>query len=107
MAMSVLKQIIEQHADEPRLAGSLACHLRQNEPVEQHHRDGRELGVYWRERAGHWRCTVFAARCSDHCIAQVDLHDDKTVRVEVHEPASIAINPQLGVLVLVRFKSMP
>lgn len=105
MPASVLKQIIDQHRGEPGLIGSLACHLRQSDPVEQQHRDGREFEVCWRRRATHDRCTVFVAKGSEDCIAQIDLHDDKTVRVEAHEPISVTVDPKMNVLVLVRFRT--
>jgi hypothetical protein len=103
MADSILKQIIGQHMKEPGLIGSLACHLYQNEPMTQQHRDGREFEVYWRQLPGYWRCTVFIAKESEDCIAQIDLHDDQTVRMEAHEPISVTIDPKLNILALVRF----
>lgn len=103
MAKSLLDQIVDQHRAELGLVGSLACHLGQSESVVQWHRDKREFEVFWRERAGHWRCTIFGAKGSEDCIAQIDLHDDKTVRIEAHEPVSVTVDPKLSVLVLVRY----
>lgn len=104
MADSILEQIINQHKNEPGLIGSLACHLRQNEPVAQQHQDEREFEVYWQQKMGHWRCIIFIAKESEDCIAQIDLHDDQTVRVQAHEPISVTIDPKLNLLVLVRFR---
>jgi hypothetical protein len=100
-----LKQVVAQRIDDPGILGRLACHLRRNEPVAQRHHDGRELDVLWRERPGHWRCTIFLSKGSELCLAQIDLHDDGTVRVESHEPCSITIAPDEDLLCISRFKS--
>lgn len=104
MAKSVLEQIIDQHRAEPGLVGSIACHLRRSEPVAQQHQDGREFDVLWSQKPGYARCTVFVAKGSENCIAQIDVHDDGTVRVEAHEPVSVTVDPGVNVLVLVRFR---
>lgn len=103
MAKSVLRQIVEQRLDEPGVLGRLACHLRRDEPVEQQHHDGQKLQVYWRERAGHWRCTIFLDEKTDLCLTQFDLHDDGTVRVESWEPCSVTVDPKMDVICVVRF----
>ena len=104
---TILKQIvIDQHLADQSLIGSLACHLGRSEPVVQQHKDGREFEVFWSQKAGYKRCTIFVAKGSEDCIAQIDIHDDKTVRVEAHEPVSVTIDPKLDVLVLVRFRCL-
>ncbi len=86
----------------PSVLGSLACHLRDDCEIAQQHRDGRELDVVWRECAGYWRCTIFISKATDLCVAQIDIHDDGTIRLEAHEPISVTIDPDVDVLVLVR-----
>lgn len=105
MEKSILRQVVEQRLDEPGTLGRLACHLRRNDEVEQHHHDGRELEVYWRERAGHWRCTIFLDKTTEDCIAQIDLHEDGDTRVEIWEPCSVNISPENDFLVLHRFQT--
>lgn len=104
MADLPLQQVVEQRIDDPGILGRLACHLRRSEPVAQRHHDGRVLEVLWRQRAGHWRCTVFLNKSTELCLAQVDLHDDGTVRIEAHEPCSVTISPADDLLCLTRFK---
>ena len=105
MAKSILKQIVEQGLNDPFILGRLACHLRRNEPVEQQHHDGRKLDVVWSGRGYGSRCTIFLSKGSEDCLAQFDLHDDGTVRVEAHEPCSITIDPKMDVVCLVRYGS--
>jgi len=104
MPKPIIEQIIDQHRDRPDLVGSLACHLGQSTPVAQQHRDGREFEVFWSQKTGFLRCTIFIEKGSENCIAQVDIHEDKTIRVEAHEPVSITIDPKIDVLVLVRIR---
>jgi hypothetical protein len=95
---SLLKQIVEQRLNEPGVLGRLACRLRENDAVEQQHHDGRKLGIKWRERPGHWRCTVFANQHTDESIVQVDLHSDGDIRIESHEPVSVHVSLQNNLL---------
>lgn len=101
---SILRQVVEQRLDSPSTLGRLACHLRRNDEVEQQHHDDRKLHVYWRERPGHWRCTIFVNKDSDLCLAQIDIHEDGDVRIESWEPCSISVSPENDFLVLNRFR---
>ena len=97
-----LNEVVEQNFSNPSVLGRLACFLRRNEPIAQRHHDHRELDVFWRHRDGHWRCTIFLNKGTDACLAQVDVHDDGTIRVEAYEPCSITISLGKELLCLTR-----
>jgi hypothetical protein len=105
MTQQELAEIVEQRMDDPFILGRLVCNLRSNEPVEQRHRDNRKLEIFWRDTGEFWRCTVFLDEKTDLCLAQIDLHNDATVRVESYEPCSITVSPEDGILCLTRYKS--
>jgi hypothetical protein len=104
MTTAELKEIVEQKMNDPWILGRLACNLRDNDLVEQRHHDKRNLIVYWRETIEFWRCTIFLDEEEDLCLAQIDLCNDSTIRVEVFEPCSVTISPQDGLLCLTRYR---
>jgi hypothetical protein len=100
-----LTEIVRQGIDEPSTLGRLACNLKDRDGrAKQKHHDGRTLEVMWNERPDFWRCTIFLSAETDDCLAQVDIHNDSTVRVETWEPCSITIDPGEGILVLHRIR---
>lgn len=102
-----LREIVEQRIDDPWTLGRLACNLRSNDLVEQRHHDDCRLSVLWRDTGRNfWRCTIFLGEETDLCLVQVDLHSDKTVRVEAFEPCSVTISPEDGILCLTRYRPL-
>ena len=99
-----LKEIVDQQMDSTFVLGRIACNLYSNDTVEQRHHDKRDFEVYWRKAETFWRCTIFLGKDSELCLAQVDLHDDLTVRVESFEPCSITISPKDRILCLTRHR---
>ncbi len=88
---------------DPSVLGRLACNLRSNDLVEQRHHDNKQLSTDWRDCGDFWRCTVSEAKAV-RPMAQVDLHENATVRIEVYEPCRVTISPEDGILCLTRYK---
>lgn len=103
MTSAELKLIVDQASPDPAIVGRLACNLRSNAPVEQSHKDQRELHVQWQELGGMWRCTI-TPEGSPGYLARVDLHDGTAVRVEAREPCSITISPDEDLLCMTRYR---
>ena len=106
MTQSELVEIVEQRMDDPFILGRMVCNLRSNGLVEQRHHDNQKLEVFWRDTGGFWRCTVFLDERTDLCLAQIDLHDDSTVRIEAFQPCSITVSPEDGILCLTRYRPL-
>lgn len=106
MDQQELSGIVEQRMDDPAIIGRLACNLRSDVAVSQNHRDGRNFEVSWRNAGGWWRCTVFFDKEDDRCLAQIDLHNDGTIRIELWEPCSVTVSPEDGILCLTRYVSV-
>lgn len=99
-----LKEIVNQQMNDPFVLGRIVCNLRSNDLVEQQHHDKCDFEVFWRKSDMFWRCTIFLNKNTELCLAQIDLHDDMTVRVESYKPCSITISPEDGILCLTRFR---
>lgn len=102
MTKAELKTLMNQELDSPYVLGVLACNLYDNEPVQQH-KDGRILEIFCRNTGDFWRFTIFSAPESELCLAQVDLHKDKTVRFEAYEACSLTVSYEDGIAFLRRF----
>ncbi len=105
MNKDALETIVQQRLDQPSVLGRLACPLRRDDLVAQQHHDGKLLDVVWRNRGDHWRCTIFLNKATDLALAQVDVHSDRSVRVEAWEPCSVTVSPGENLLVLTRYQS--
>ena len=104
MTKPELTEIVDQRMDDPFILGRLACNLRSNDVIVQRHNDARHLSVFWRNAGDYWRCTIFLDDVTELCLAQVDIHDYSTVRLESFEPCSITIEPNDGILCLTRYR---
>jgi hypothetical protein len=98
-----LNQIVEQRMDDPRVLGRIACNLRQSDSVVQRQHDGREFAVSWQDAGDYWRCTL-SDRASGDRLAQVDLHENQTVRIEVDAACRVTVSPEDGILSVTRYK---
>jgi len=99
-----LTEIVDQRTTDPAVLGRLACNLRSNDLVVQRHHDNRQLSVAWQDSGDFWRCTISSDRKTAHPLAQVDLHENSTVRIEIFEPCRVTISPEEGFLCLTRYK---
>lgn len=98
-----LTEIVDQRMTDPSVIGRLACNLRSNDEVQQRHHDNRQLNANWQDCGDYWRCIVSDAK-GPRPLAQVDLHENATVRVEVFEPCRVTVSPEDGILCLTRYK---
>ena len=98
-----LSEIIDLRMTDPSVLGRLACNLRSNDPVEQRHHDDKQLSASWQDCGDFWRCTV-SDETAARPMAQVDLHENSTVRVDVFAPCRVTISPEVGILCLTRYK---
>jgi len=99
-----LTEIVDQRTTDPAVLGRLACNLRSNDLVVQRHHDDRKLSVAWQDSGDFWRCIISSHEKAGHPLAQVDIHENSTVRVDVFEPCRVTISPEEGFLCLTRYK---
>jgi hypothetical protein len=100
-----LNEIVDQRMNDPVVLGRLVCNLRRNDQVEQRHHDDREFSVNWQDAGDFWRCIVSSREDAGCRLAQVDLHENSTVRIDVFEPCRVTISPEEGFLCLTRYKT--
>jgi hypothetical protein len=102
MDKRALESIVAERVEHPSTLGRLATAIGRN---DLRHHDHREFEVLWRQRPGHWQCTVFTAPESDEALVQADVHEDGTVRVEAWEPCSVTVDREAELLVIHRFRT--
>lgn len=100
-----LGEIVDQRKEDPNVLGRLACNLRSAHPVAQRHEDDRSLHVTWRESGDSWRCIIAFDGDPSRSLAQIDIHENATVRVETFEPCRLTISPEEDILCLTRYRS--
>ncbi len=99
-----LTEIVDQRMADPTVLGRLACNLRSNSLVEQRHHDDRTLRLDWQDVGEAWRCIVYSDDQPERRLAQVDIHENATVRVDAYEPCRVTVSPEDGILCLTRYK---
>lgn len=99
-----LSEIVEERMADPRVLGRIACNLKSSEPVQQRHHDDRTLKLEWEDSGDSWRCIVTSTDGTNRRIAQVDIHENATVRVEAYEPCRVTVSPEEGILCLTRYR---
>ena len=97
-----LTEIVEQRMSDPAVLGRIVGHLHHSD-IEQRHHDSRTFHVEWNHFGDFWRCTVISDQTSAK-LAQVDLHDQTTVRVDAFEPCRVTISPEENLLCITRYK---
>jgi hypothetical protein len=103
MTSSELKEIVDQRMADPQVVGRVACNLKSHDSVEQRHHDDRLFSVLWQDDGDYWRCTL-ADSASGKSLAQVDVHENATVRVDIFEPGRVTVSPEEGILCVTRYK---
>jgi len=111
MTSAELDEIASQRLNDPAVLGRLACNLRSSRVIAQRHHDGLRLGVVWHDSGDFWRCTIFSSEeaaagengAADR-MAQIDIHENATVRMDVFEPCRVTISPEEGILCLTRYR---
>jgi hypothetical protein len=104
MTSQELTEIVDQRMADSSVLGRLACNLRSSDLIEQRHHDNRKLSLVWHDKVDFWRCTIYSSEKRERLIAQLDIHENTTVRVESYEPCRITISPEDGILCLTRYK---
>lgn len=99
-----LNQIVEQRMDDPRVVGRIACNLRHSDSTVQRAHDGREFAVSWQDGGDYWRCLLSDRESGDR-LAQVDLHENQTVRIEVDAACRVTVSPEDGILSITRYRA--
>jgi hypothetical protein len=107
MTLQELEEVVAQRMTDPRVLGRLACNIRSSDLLHQRHHDGRSLVIEWRDTGDTWRAVISVAGNPSERIAQVDLNENSSVRVEAFEPCSVTISPEDGLLCLTRYKPEP
>jgi len=101
-----LTEIVDQRMTDPTVLGRLACNLRSSNEVQQRHHDSRRFSLVWQDVGDSWRCTIYSDDNPERRVAQVDIHDNCTVRVEAYEPCRVTVSPEEGILCLTRYKPL-
>ena len=104
MTAQELTEIVDQRLSDPSVLGRLVTNLRSSDDVQQRHHDARNFAVRWQDCGDFWRCTVTDADTPSHRLAQIDLHENQTVRADVFEPCRVTVSPEEGILCLTRYK---
>jgi hypothetical protein len=99
-----LIEVVDQRMTDPTVLGRLACNLHRNDLVEQRHHDGRRFSVSWHDSGDFWRCVISSEDSGTHRLAQVDIHENATVRVDAFEPCRVTVSTEDGVLCVTRYK---
>jgi hypothetical protein len=104
MTSQELTEIVEQRMSDTHVLGRLACNLRSSEAAQQRHHDGRQLSTTWQDLGDFWRCTIASSDAPGKLLAQVDLHENATFRVDTFEPCRVTVSPEEGLLCLTRYR---
>lgn len=104
MTSPELLEIVTQRMDDPTVLGRLATNLFKEDSVKQQHKDDRTLSLSWHELGDLWRCTIWSDKETNNRIAQIDIHENATTRIDVFEPCRVTISRQEGILCLTRYK---
>jgi hypothetical protein len=104
MTAQELTEIADQRLSDPSVMGRLVSNLRSNEDIHQRHNDARNFVVRWQDCGDFWRCTITDAENPARRVAQIDLHENATVRADVFEPCRVTVSPEEGFFCLTRYK---
>ena len=104
MTTQELNEIVDQRLSDPSVLGRLVSNLRSSDDIQQRHNDVRTFVVRWQDCGDFWRCTVTDADAPARRLAQIDLHENSTVRADVFEPCRVTVSPEEGFLCLTRYR---
>ena len=105
MTLLELTEIANQRMSDPKVLGRFACNLRSSNAVAQRHLDGQDLSATWQDSQDFWRCTIATANDPSRRLAQVDIHENSTVRADLFEPGRITVSPEEGILCFTRYRA--
>jgi hypothetical protein len=104
MTSAELTEIVAQRMSDPSVVGRLACNLRSSALVEQLHHDDRQLAVSWEDCGDYRRCTIASRDNAEQRVAQIDVHEHGTIRVDAFEPCRVTVSPEESLLCLTRYR---
>ncbi len=96
-----LHEIVDQRMNDPRIFGCIVSNLRSSQAAEQRHHGDGKLKIEWRDCGDFWQCTI-ADDGQAKPLANVDLHENATVRIETFAPCRVTISHEEGFLCLTR-----
>lgn len=105
MTLPELTEIANQRMSDPNVLGRFACNLRSSEIVAQRHHDNHNLGITWQDAQDFWRCTIFSDADPAHRLAQIDIHENSTIRADLFTPGRITVSPEEGILCFTRYRA--
>ena len=102
MTQLELNEIVDQKMRDPQISGCIVSNVRGDRTTEQRHRDQSKLGIAWHDCGDFLRCTIMANDDLRRPVAQVDLQENATVRIETFQPCRVTISHEEGFLCLSR-----
>ena len=102
MTQRELCEIVDKKMSDPSISGCIVSNFRGDLATEQRHRDGKKLRIAWHERGDFQRCVVLADEGLARPLAQMDLGENATVRIETYGPCRVIISHEEGFLCLSR-----
>lgn len=102
MTSQQLSEIVGQRMSDPTVMGRIAGNLRGADGLEQQHHDGRSFTVQAEDCGDYWRYIV--ADTAGRRLAQVDVHENATVRADAFEPCRVTVSPEEGLLCVTRYR---
>jgi hypothetical protein len=108
-----LQKIVDEGFD-ASASGRIAGVIGDAELVAQKHLDGRKFTFDWSRRwsgVEYWRLIIFVGdfdlkspkQAACDALAQLDIHDDGAVRVQLFEQCSVTVDPRDKLFVLTRY----
>jgi hypothetical protein len=94
MTSEQLKEIVDQRLRDPHVLGRIACNLREDQHL---------FKVSWEDCGDFWRATVLEDGGAK--LAQVDVHENGTTRVDAFAPARVTVSPDEELLCITRYRS--
>ncbi len=95
-----LNEIVDLAMKDPRISGCIVSNLHGDQSAERH-RGQETLSLSWYDRGDCRRCTIVAEERSAKMVAQVDLGENATLRVDAFRPCRITVAHEEGFLSLV------
>ncbi len=102
MTQLELNEIVEHALNDARISGCIASNFREDLAAAERHRDGEKLSIRWHDRGDGRRCTIFAGEVQPYPLAQVDLGENASLRIETFAPCRVTVSQEEGFLCLSR-----
>ena len=104
MTHSELQEVVNQRVADPSVLGCLTCNLFSSKSLQQRNVDQRMFSMEWQSLGDIWRCTVTSSP-DEMRLAQIEIQDDTTTRIELFEPCQVTISREENILCIIRYSS--